>query len=116
MFLTEIAFLPRARVDRREAEQPVRLAQRHLMLRTLIGSDSHDSTDLLLLAVPNALTGETVGATSKFAATSSALKGQDALAGRVDSVTSRGHTFTDVSFRPMRSTPHSSRSPFELRR
>jgi hypothetical protein len=53
---------------------------------------------LLLMAVPNPATGETVGDTSLFQAQADWLKATRDFDGVIKSVTIRGTTFTDVKF------------------
>ena len=79
------------------AERGLRVAQPSLQLSLRRGAG--DPFDVTLVAVANALTGETVGDTSEFAATDDRLRGPGAIDGVVRSVVVRGTAFADVSFR-----------------
>jgi hypothetical protein len=76
-----------------EAEKSVRIAQDALELEvTLPGGDAH----VVLAAVANELTGETVGDTSQFEGASERLRGAARFEGVLESVTARGVKFDRV--------------------
>ena len=81
-----------------EAEASVRLAQRELRLRLRL-SPSGRTVDLVLKAVANELSGETVGNTSQFEAGSKALLGQTGFTGSLARVDLRGAVFNKVRLR-----------------
>jgi hypothetical protein len=89
-----------------EAENAVRIGQREIVvrIRALARSAGAPSTimdgfDLHLMAVSNALTGETETESSQFAASSDALKGVSGFRGTLSALTIRGATFAAVDFR-----------------
>jgi hypothetical protein len=89
-----------------EAENPVRLAQREIVVRfsalnrpTGETSVIADGQELHLTAVTNVLTGEIESDSSQFAASSDALKGVSGFRGTLTALTIRGATFAPVSFR-----------------
>jgi hypothetical protein len=82
-----------------EAEQPVRLEQASLTLTLSDLPPAGGETDVILQAVENVLTGETVGRTSQFRGASDRLKGVERFRGVVADVSVRGRTFTSVAFR-----------------
>lgn len=79
------------------AERGLRIAQPSIQLSLRRGAG--DPFDVTLVAVANALTGETAGDTSEFAATDERLRGPGAIDGVVRSVAVRGTAFADVPFR-----------------
>jgi hypothetical protein len=81
-----------------EAEESVRLAQKELRVHLRL-SPSGRSVDLVLKAVANELSGESVGDTSQFEARTRALLGQTGFSGTLARVDVRGAIFTKVRLR-----------------
>jgi hypothetical protein len=81
-----------------EAEESVRLAQKELRVHIRL-SPSARTVDLVLKAVANELSGETVGDTSQFEAHAKALLGQAGFSGSLARVDVRGAIFTKVRLR-----------------
>jgi hypothetical protein len=79
------------------AEHGVRVPQTTLSL-TLRRAGA-EAFEVTLVAVSNALTGETVGDTSEFTAADERLRGAGPFEGSVRSVVVRGAAFADVPFR-----------------
>lgn len=95
-----------------EAEEPVRISQKALRIHLFVidVTLSHDrpavqkvghpqasrKLDLVLKAVANDLTGESVGDTSQFEAADRRLKGVSAFSGTLADVTVRGTRFRNV--------------------
>lgn len=86
-----------------EAEKPIRLSQASigiLVLKPDTPPAGQPDGDLLILnAVANALTGETVGDTSEFCITSDLLKGKEHFEGLIQSVTIKGEEKKGTAFR-----------------
>lgn len=80
-----------------EAEGAVALTQGSIAV-TLVVAPSTDTVRVALAGQANALSGETAGSTSVFAAEVPALKGATAVAGTVIQVATRGQTFDRVPF------------------
>jgi hypothetical protein len=78
-----------------EAEQPVRLPVQGIDMRVTAPAGA---APVRLLPVANALSGETVGDTSMFAATVPGLKGLSSFSGAVVELSVKGQTFTNVQF------------------
>lgn len=78
------------------AEHFIRIESPSLALIFTIGGEPRG---LLLRAVANQATGETVGSTSQFEAEADWLKTPGTLNGVVKTVAIRGTTFSDVAFR-----------------
>ena len=78
------------------AENYVRLTNASLPLTLVAAGETHPLT---LRAVPNAASGETVGDTSQFEATDPWLTRHPEFAGQLDSLTLRGKSFTNLTFR-----------------
>lgn len=82
-----------------EAENSVRLKQPTIRVALKLAKPGGArSLDLDLAAVANALTGETVGDTSEFAAASAELKGAASFEGTIREVEIRGSRFRDAHF------------------
>jgi len=81
-----------------EAEKPQLLAAKSLAVLVKPKVPKAKPFLLRLKAVANALTGEAVGSTSQFSATSPALKGLKDFDGLVQAVTLKGTPFTKVPF------------------
>lgn len=79
-----------------EAESAVRIADAEL--RFTLQPPAVGPLDVVLAAVPNPLSGETVGDTSQFAATVPALRGVEEFFGSLHGVTVRGQAFSDLVF------------------
>jgi hypothetical protein len=77
-----------------EAEEPVRIAQRSL--RVTLQKPSAHVVELTAIASP--LTGETVGDSSEFAASSEVLKGAGAISGILGPITVKGQAFAGATF------------------
>lgn len=75
-----------------EAEKSIRIPQEEIELKT------KDKGDIVLKAVANPLTGETVGDTSEFSTQSDNLKSITTFEGSVVSVLVKGKEFDNVSF------------------
>jgi hypothetical protein len=80
-----------------EAEESVRLKQPSLTL-ALDAQGSGPAQVVELPAQADILTGETVGDSSEFAATSPAFRGIRAIKGRIADITVKGQQFRDVQF------------------
>ncbi len=80
-----------------EAENPIRLKQDKIML-SLKGLGGGGELGLALAAQANQLTGETVGDTSQFSASSDRLKGVSSFKGEVKAVTTKGEHFDHIAF------------------
>lgn len=80
-----------------EAENPVRLKQSEIVLLVRDAKGPGEFA-LALAARPNSLTGETVGDTSEFSASSPLLKNATAFKGRIRSITTKGQTFDGLPF------------------
>ncbi len=78
-----------------ELENFIRCSAPSMEIDATAGGAAHT---LVLAAVPNAATGETVGDTSLFQAQAEWLKGAREFDGVIPSVSVRGSTFTDVKF------------------
>lgn len=84
-----------------EAENPVKLAQKEMVLQiTMTNSDGGGKKHftMKLVAVPNTLTGETVGDTSEFDGQSDSLKGVKDFDAVLTDITIRGSEFKDTVF------------------
>ncbi len=78
-----------------EAERSVRVSQPELAVQVRAAGRE---VRLVLKAVANPLTGESVGDSSEFAAEEPSLRGLAGLAGRLEAVSVRGTRFDDVPF------------------
>jgi hypothetical protein len=83
-----------------EAEEAVRVTQPSLKIAienpAAAGADAVDHLDLLARA--DVLTGETVGDTSEFSATSQSLRGRTSVKGTIENITVKGEEFRAVPF------------------
>jgi len=87
-----------------EAENPVRIEQGDMEIRiadikTQGGGESKITYTFKLEAVPNVLTGETVGDTSEFTVRSDKLKDAQRFDGVISAINIKGQSFKDVTFR-----------------
>ena len=87
-----------------EAENPVRIEQDDIeILITAVNTQGEVASKtiytLKLEAVPNVLTGETLGDTSEFTAQSDKLKGAQNFDGVISAINIKGQSFKDVKFR-----------------
>lgn len=82
-----------------EAEQYVRIAQAALVLRVEPPESGSSPLELRLEAVASALTGETVGDSSRFAGTLPAPELARGFRARLESIELRGQTYRGVEFR-----------------
>jgi len=78
-----------------EAENPVRLKQKNILLRLFIGGKK---VMLALKAVANPLTGEVAGDTSEFTAVLPVLKGVTQFSGAVTMINVGGVVFKNLAF------------------
>ncbi|HVZ80421.1 MAG TPA: hypothetical protein VHE12_06400 [bacterium] len=78
-----------------EAENPVRISQPSLQIKV---KQKGGSWVLKLKPIANALTGETVGDTSQYRATSKKLKGMTRFEGTILRIKTKGTEFKDVWF------------------
>jgi hypothetical protein len=85
-----------------EAEQSVRIAQPSLTLRCTAPL-SLSAKPVVLVASDNVLTGEKPGDASEFSVVDPALRDLLQLEGRIESVSVKGRTFSDVLFRAVAS-------------
>lgn len=79
-----------------EAENAIALAQKEIVLE--ITPAGGTPSDLSLKAVENPLTGETVGNTSEFSGQAISLKGAAEFFGVIESITTKGQEFKNISF------------------
>ena len=79
------------------AEKFVRVKQPSIVLS--LDEPLGDAGSLELQAVPNEVTGETVGDTAYFSIQNDNLKEVVSLSGKVNSVELQGHTYTEVPFK-----------------
>lgn len=81
-------------------ESPVRVTQKEVALTVNVGGTART---VRLDAVADALTGETVGDTSQFAATDDELRGVASFSGTIQSLSVGGRSFQSVKFEYARS-------------
>jgi len=80
------------------AEKPARIAAPELTIDLAsIGDHAASERSLVLKAVPSALTGETVGDTSEFAASHPELIGASGFTGELRALDARGFAFTNIA-------------------
>lgn len=79
------------------AEKPVRLVEETLSLDVTLG-DSDESFTLILDAMENPLSGETIGDTSEFRGQSDALIGVDHFHATLASIQTQGVVFQNIEF------------------